>query len=110
MSIAPVGLVFWLDTQGAEVSVSDLVAQIAALTELAAELDRRLAEGGVGGIEAVVALYQRMRTVLEGVTVADIEHMMAQVAHLQGELAAIDRRLAALRDLKTMLDRVDATR
>ena len=90
--------------------MSDLVPQVEALTQFTSELDARLAGAGIGGIEAAVAVYERLRGVFEGVSVTDLERMAARVAHLQTELAAIDRRLAVLRELKATLDRVESPR
>ena len=106
MSIALVSVVLWLGIYGDQDPASSLIPQLDALTEFASELDRRLAETGVGGLEAAVMLYDRVRRVLDGVSSQDIERMSEQVAHFQDELTSIAGRLAALRDLKTTLDRV----
>ena len=106
MSIAGLSLVLWLGIYGDQDPASALIPQLDALTEFASEIDRRLAETGAGGLEAAVTLYDRVRRVLDAVSYQDIERMSEQVAHLQHELASIAGRLAALRDLKTTLDRV----
>ena len=96
---------FWREIGAEKVALADVVAQAEALTTVAAELDRRLAGAGVGGLEGAVAIYERLRDVFDGVSIADVERMARQVAELQGELAALARRLEAVRELKTMLDR-----
>jgi hypothetical protein len=97
--------VFWREIGAEKVALADLVEQAEALTTVAAELDRRLACAGVGGLDGACAIYERLRDVFDRVSIADVERMARQVAGLQGELAALARRLEAVRELKTMLDR-----
>ena len=96
---------FWREIGAEKVALADVVEQAEALTTVAAELDRRLARAGVGGLEGACAIYERLRDVFDGVSIADVERMARQVAGLQGELAALARRLEAVRELKTILDR-----
>ncbi len=93
----------WVDA-GAEEALGQLVPQLAALAELAADLDGRLAGAGMGGLEGVVALYGRMKAVLDGIAAEDLERMAARIETLQQALTEIDRRLAALRELKALVD------
>ena len=95
---------FWLEVGAEKVSMGDVVAQVQALTQLAGDLDARLAEGGVGGLAGACAIYERLRDVLDGVSVEDLERMMRQVAELQNELVEVARRVAAVRELKALLD------
>jgi hypothetical protein len=97
--------VFWREIGAEKVALADVVDQAEALTTVAAELDRRLARAGVGGLEGAVAIYERLRDVFDGVSIADVERMARQVAELQGELATLARRIEAVRELKLMLDR-----
>jgi hypothetical protein len=84
--------------------MDELLPQLAALTQLASELDVRLAEAGLGGLEGAVALHARLRAVLDGVTVDDLDRMRAHVAHVQEELRAAASGLAALLELKRLLE------
>jgi prefoldin subunit 5 len=104
MCLAAIHRVFWCDVRDGEVSMEQLVRQVAALTQFTSELDGRLA--GIGGIEGAVGLYHRLRDVLAGVAAADIDRMTEQVASLQRALADVERRLAGLRALKAALERV----
>jgi hypothetical protein len=97
--------VFWREIGAEKVALADVVEQAEALTTVAGELDDRLARAGVGGLEGAVAIYERLREVFDGVSIADVERMARQVAELQGELTALARRLEAVRELKAMLDR-----
>ena len=106
MCLAAVHRVFWLDTSPGEVSMEQLVRQIAALTQFTSELDGRLADVGIGGIDGEVELYRRLRSVLDGFTAADLDRMVSQVATLQRALADVERQLAGLRELKAAVERV----
>ena len=105
--LLPIAFVFWLEVGAERVSMGDIVAQVAALSQLAGDLDDRLASAGVGGLAGAVAIYERLRDVLAGVSIADLEHMARQVAELERELAEVNRRLAAVRELKTLLDHLE---
>ena len=96
---------FWREIGAEKVALADVVEQAQALTTVAEELDRHLARSGVGGLEGAVAIYERLRDVFDGISIADVERMARQVTELQGELAELARRLDAVRELKTMLDR-----
>jgi threonine dehydratase len=106
-SLLPIALVFWLEVGAERVSMGDIVAQVEALSQLAGDLDARLASAGVGGLAGAVAIYERLRDVLAGVSIVDLERMARQVADLERELKEVDRRLAAVRELKTLLDRLE---
>jgi hypothetical protein len=97
--------VFWREIGAQKIALADVVEQAEALTTVAAEIDRRLAHAGVGGLEGAVAVYDRLRAVFDGVSIADVERMARQVADLQGELTALARRIESVRELKIMLDR-----
>ena len=96
---------FWREIGAEKVALADVVEQAEALTTVAAELDRRLARAGVGGLEGACAIYERLREVFDGVSIVDLERMTRQVAALQHDLAAVARRLEAVRELKARLDR-----
>lgn len=101
-----IGLVFWLDVGAEATSAEALVAQLAALTRVAEELDARLAVAGVGGLEGAAGICERLRAVLDGISPDDLERMRRRVSELEAELADVARRLAALRELKALLERV----
>ena len=99
--------VLWVDA-ATEETLGKLVPQLAALTELATELDQRLAGAGMGGLEGVVALYGRLKAVLDGIAAEDLERMAARIESLQRTLGEVERRLAALRELKVLLEPSEA--
>jgi hypothetical protein len=97
--------VFWREIGAEKIALADVVEQAEALTTVAAELDRRLAHAGVGGLEGAVAIYERLRDVFDGISIADVERMARRVAELQAELALLARRIESVRELKIVLDR-----
>ena len=104
MWLAPFAVVFWFRLASAGVSAETLAPQLEALGQLASELDVRLAGAGLGGIEGAVALHQRLRAVLDGLTVEDLERMARQVAAVEAAMREIRRRLEELRDLKILIE------
>ena len=86
--------------------MGEVVARVEALARLAGDLDARLADAGAGGLAGACAIYERLRAVLDGVTVADLERMTAQVAEMRRALDEAARRIEALRALKALLERV----
>jgi hypothetical protein len=105
--LLPLDLVFWLDVGAEATSMEELVAQLIALTRVAEELDARIAGAGVGGLEGAAAISERLRTVLDGISSADLERMRGRISDLEAELADVAGRLAALRELKALLERLE---
>jgi len=52
-----------------------------------------------------MAIYERLREVFDGISIADVERMASRVAELQGELSELARRIESVRELKILLDR-----
>ena len=104
--LAPLERVFWLEIGTEKLSMGDVVARVEALTQLAGDLDARLSDKGVGGLAGACAIYERLRDVLDSVSQANLAHMMQQVAALERDLTEVARRVAAIRELKALLDRV----
>ena len=79
-----------------------LAPEIAALAQFAVELNGRL----VGALTGAVELHRRMVGALDGITRTDVDGMLAQVAALERELSTMAEHLRALRELKSVLERV----
>jgi hypothetical protein len=94
--------VLWLDQEGDD-DVRHVAAEVDALSGFVAELDARLGQVGVGGLAGAVEAYRKIRSVLDGVSAADIERLAGRLERLRHELVAMERRLAAVRELKTLL-------
>jgi hypothetical protein len=99
--------VFWRDAGDAEGAIEVLVPQLQALALVASELEGRLAGTGLGGIAEAIALHERLRSVLDGITLADLERMGRQVEDATRALDTMARRLAELKTLKTLLERLE---
>lgn len=109
MWLAARHLVFWRDVTAEEESAGQVVPGLAALTQLTCDLDARLAGVGLGGLHGVVEIYQRLRSVLDGVTLDELERMRALVATIQRDLVELDRRLGELREMKATLARMSGS-
>jgi hypothetical protein len=107
MSLAAHRDVFWLDVRAGEATVGALSVRLAALEQLAGDLDERLKAGGVAGLAGAARIYEQIRTVLDEVSADDLRRMADEVVRMQAELADIDRRLAAMREMKRLLDRLE---
>ena len=111
MWLAAPSAVFWRDEPSFEAGAMERLAlELAALAAFASELDGKLAATGVGGLEGVVGLHRRLLAVVDRVSSEDLARMAAQVQDLVRGLEDLVRRLAALRELKTVLDRVGSER
>ncbi len=98
---------WWLTVTG-EVDGADgtarLRSELEALLAFAADLDRRLAMVGVGGLAGTLALHRGVTSVLDGISAGDLDRMRAEVRDAVGRLAEVTRRLDDLRRLKELLD------
>lgn len=96
-------VVLWLaaaePTPGEDV-VEQLKGQLEALAAFTADLDRRLSEAGVSGIEGALDLHRRITAALEAVTITDLDRVRTDVDALTTLLGDIAARLATLRRLK----------
>ena len=109
MSLAPDRYVLWLDENGDQPGVRNVAGELEALSGFVAELDARLGQVGVGGLAGAVDAYRRIKSVLDGVTPADLERLAGRLETLRRELSEIERRLAAVRELKALLGSVGET-
>lgn len=82
--------------------MADAPAEIAALLEWKAELDRRLADIGVDGLHGALELQRRLDALLSGLSDEDLARLDAQVARLRSWLDEAAAHLETLRRLKTL--------
>jgi len=106
-ALLPIPLVLWraVAVPAPEgLAVEHLKGQLEALAVLAADLDGRLASAGVAGVGGALDVYRRVREVLDGVEIAQVERTLADVAALARRLEEVAQRLEMLRRLKSLLD------
>lgn len=82
-----------------------LLLQLASILRFTADLDRRLAGDGLGGLAPMRQLHERVTRVLAGLA-PGVAVAQGTVAELVGSLRAMEETLAAIRRLKAELTRV----
>ncbi|MCW5890692.1 MAG: hypothetical protein KIT14_09080 [bacterium] len=82
--------------------MSDAPAEIDALLEWKAELDRRLGDVAVAGVQGALDLQRRLDTLLGGLSDDELARMDAQVLRLRAWLDEAAAHLEALRRLKAL--------
>ena len=93
----------WLAIARSHDAPDTLGERLAAVLGIAAGLDERLHEAGIGGVAGAVAARRRLGAVVDGIDAEQIAAARAAVAALEQELAATARALARLRALKERL-------
>jgi hypothetical protein len=71
------------------------------------ELGRRIAAGGVRDVPDLLALYDRLREALDGVSRQEIQWALEQAERLIERLVRLDADLQAFRALKSRLEKTD---
>jgi hypothetical protein len=107
MQLAPQRRMLWLAVGAAQEQgegMEGLLLRLASILRYTADLDRRLAADGLGGLTPLRELHERVTRVLAalapGVTVA-----RQTVGEMITSLHAMDETLAAIRRLKSELQR-----
>lgn len=98
----------WLSLATCVDGIADLHAllpEVAAIVRFATELDGRLASLGLDGLGGALAVHATLRAVLDPVATADLDAMRASLAALERALVTIADELAALRRLKTDVEK-----
>ena len=93
-------LMLWLALAQERASIDVLAAQVGALSAFAGVVATRFRAVGLEGIEGGVAASRRLGAVLEGVSRAELEGMLATLAALDLELGTVLRQLERLKRLK----------
>jgi hypothetical protein len=107
MWLAAPSTVFWRDEPILEAGgMERLARELAALATFASEIDGKLAGAGVDGLDGAADLHRRLHAVLDGISCEELGRMAARVQQLVRELEDVERRMTALRELKTVLARV----
>jgi len=81
-----------------------MLEQAEAVLRFSGELQRRMTEVGVDGIDGVMSLYARLRGALERVSHDELDWAAAEVTRVQESLAKINDELRRLKALKISLE------
>jgi hypothetical protein len=73
------------------------------LVRLYGELNRRLANRGIRGVDELVALHQQVRSAVETIAAQEIDTALLQIATLLDRLRLISRWIATLGEMKETL-------
>jgi hypothetical protein len=73
------------------------------LVRLYGELERRLANRGIRGVDELVALHQQVRAAVETIAGQEIDSALLQIATLLDRLRLIARCLVTLGEMKSAL-------
>jgi hypothetical protein len=73
------------------------------LVRLYGEIDRRLANRGIRGIDELVALHQQVRAAVETIAGKEIDSALLQIATLLDRLRLLSRCLGTLSEMKVCL-------
>jgi hypothetical protein len=77
------------------------------LVRLYGELERRLANRGIRGVDELVALHQQVRAAVETIAGQEIDSALLQIATLLDRLRLMSRWLATLSEMKAALGSVE---
>jgi hypothetical protein len=84
--------------------VDETVRQAEAILRFSEEIDRRLAEHGLTGVEDLLQTYRQLRLALERVTTPELEWACREALGLSRQLEQISGELQRLRSLKSALE------
>ncbi|MEW6270819.1 MAG: hypothetical protein AB1689_16170 [Thermodesulfobacteriota bacterium] len=73
------------------------------LVRLYGEIDRRLANRGIRGVDELVALHQQVRAAVDTIAAQEIDTALLQIATLLDRLRLISRWIATLGEMKETL-------
>ena len=84
--------------------LAQLLPELAALAQFAADLARRMEDAGVDGPRGTLALHRRLHAALDGVTRPQLEQVRGDLVALEDWLRGLGRRLADLERVKRALE------
>jgi hypothetical protein len=83
--------------------MEEMVRQTDQLINFTREINRRIAESGVSGVEGLVALYDQLRNALAKVSTQELDWAQGEVNRVLDSLKRLSDELAHLAALKTAL-------
>ncbi len=85
--------------------MDEMVHQTDQLINFTREVNRRIADSGISGVEGMVALYDQLRGALAKVTPQELEWAQGEVTRVLESLRRLSEELAHLAALKAVLDK-----
>jgi len=83
--------------------MDEMVRQTDQLITFTREINRRIGESGISGVDGLVALYDQLRSALARVSPQELEWAQGEVIRLLESLKRLSDELAHLAALKTAL-------
>jgi hypothetical protein len=84
--------------------MEEMVRQTDQLINFTREINRRIGESGISGVDGLVALYDQLRNALAKVTPQELEWAQGEVTRVLESLKRLSDELAHLAALKVSLD------
>ena len=85
--------------------MEEMVRQTDQLINFTREVNRRIADSGISGVEGMVALYDQLRNALAKVTPQELEWAQGEVTRVLETLRRLSDELSHLAALKAVLDK-----
>jgi hypothetical protein len=85
--------------------MDEMVQQTDQLINFTREVNRRIADSGISGVEGMVALYDQLRSALAKVTPQELDWAQGEVTRVLETLRRLSEELAHLAALKAALDK-----
>ena len=85
--------------------MEEMVRQTDQLINFTREVNRRIADSGISGVEGMVALYDQLRSALAKVTPQELEWAQGEVTRVLETLRRLSEELAHLAALKAAVDK-----
>jgi hypothetical protein len=84
--------------------MDEMVRQTDQLISFTREINRRIGESGISGVEGLVAVYDQLRNALAKVSTQEIEWAQGEVHRLLDSLKRLSDELTHLAALKSALE------
>ena len=84
--------------------MEEMVRQTDQLINFTREINRRIAESGITGVEGLVALYDQLRSALGKVSAQELEWAQGEVTRVLESLKRLSDELTHLAALKAALE------
>jgi len=84
--------------------MEEMVRQTDQIINFTREINRRMTESGVAGVEGLVSLYDQLRTALAKVSPQEIEWAQSEVNRVLESLNRLSEELGHLAALKSALE------